>query len=46
MKKRDMFPTNGMNLKLIKIVILSNQYYILEIRKCYSMAMMFTFDIP
>ena len=29
-----------------QIVIFSKQYKILEIRKCYSMALVFTFDIP
>ena len=29
-----------------KSVIFSKQYKILEIRKCYSMALVFTFDIP
>ena len=45
MKKRDLFSMNEMDLKFSKIVIFSNQYKILEIRKCFSMALMFTFDI-
>ena len=46
MKKRDRFSMNEMDHKFGKIVIFSKQYKILEIRKCYSMAMVFTFDIP
>ena len=46
MKKRDPFPMNEMDHKFGKIVIFSKQYKILEIRKCYSMALVFTFDIP
>ena len=46
MKKRNPFPLNKMGHKLDKIVIFSKQYKILEIRKCYSMALVFTFDIP
>ena len=42
MKKRDLFPMNEMNLKFSKIVIFSNQYKNLEIRKCYSMALIST----
>ena len=38
MKKRDLFPINEMDFKFSKIIILSKQYKILEIRKCYSMA--------
>ena len=35
-----------MNLKFRKIIIiLTNQYKILEIRKCYSIALMFTFNM-
>ena len=45
MKKRDPFPMNEMEHKFGKIVIFSKQYKILEIRKCYSMALVFTFDI-
>ena len=45
-KKRDMFPMNEMELQFSKIFIFSsNQCKILEIRKCYSMALMSTFDI-
>ena len=36
---------NEMDHKYGKIVIFSKQYKILEIRKCYSMALVFTFDI-
>ena len=46
MKKRDLFPMNEMDLKFNKINVFSNQYKILEIRKCYSMALMFTLDTP
>ena len=46
MKKRDQFPMNEMNHKFGKILIFSKQYKILEIRKCYSMALVSTFDIP
>ena len=45
MKKRDSFLINEMDHKFGKIVIFSKQYKILEIRKCYSMALVFTFDI-
>ena len=45
MKKRDPFPINERDHKLGKIVIFSKQYKILEVRKCYSMALVFTFDI-
>ena len=45
MNKRDLFPMNEMDHKY-GIVIFSKQYNILEIRKCYSMALVFTFDIP
>ena len=38
MKQRDLFPMNEMDLKLSTILIFSNQYKILEIRECYSMA--------
>ena len=37
---------NEMDHKFGKIVIFSKQYEILEIRKCYLMALVFTFDIP
>ena len=37
---------NEMDLEFDKIVIFSNQYIILEIQKYFSMALMFTFDIP
>ena len=46
MKKRDLLTMNEMDLKFSKIVIFPNQYKILEIRKCYSTALMSTFDIP
>ena len=46
MKKRDLFPMNEMDPELGKIVIFSKQNKILEIRKCYLMALMFTSDIP
>ena len=46
MKKRNPFPMNEMDLKFCKIIIFSKQYKILEIRKCYSMVLEFTFDIP
>ena len=45
MKKEDPFHMNEMNLKFSKIVIFSYKNKILEIRKCYSMALMFTFDL-
>ena len=35
-----------MDHKFGKIVIFSKQYKILEIRKCYLMALVFTLDIP
>ena len=44
MKKRYPFPM--MDNKFGKIVTFSKQYKILEIRKCYLMALVFTFDIP
>ena len=37
---------NEMDVKFSKIVIFSNQFKLLEIRKCYSMALKFTYDIP
>ena len=37
---------NEMDHKFGKIVIFFKQYKLLEIRKCYSMALVFTFDIP
>ena len=46
MKKRDLFSMYEMDLKFTKFVIIFNQYKILDIRKCYSMALMFTLDIP
>ena len=46
MKKRDPFPMNEMDHKFGKIVIFSKQYKILEIQKCYSVALVFTFDTP
>ena len=45
-KKRGPFPVKEMYHKFGKIVIFSKQYKILEIRKCYPMALVFTFDIP
>ena len=45
MKKRNPFLMNEMDQKFSKIIIFSKQYTILEIRKCYSMALVFTFDI-
>ena len=39
MKKRDPFPMNEMDHKFGKIVIFSKKYKIVEIRKCYSMAL-------
>ena len=36
---------NEMDHEFGKIIIFSKQLKILEIRKCYSMAMMFTCDI-
>ena len=45
MEKRDPFPMNEMDHKFEKMVIFSKQYKILEIRKCYSMALVFNFDI-
>ena len=46
MKKRDPFPLNEMDHKFGKMVIFSQQYEILDIRKCNLMARVFTFDIP
>ena len=46
MKKRDLFPMNEMDLKFSKTFIFYNWYKILEIWKCYSMALMYTFEIP
>ena len=46
MKKRGPFPMNEMDHKFVKIVIFSKQYKLLEIWKSYSMALVFTFDIP
>ena len=37
---------NEIDNKFGKIVIFSKQYNTLEIRKCYSMALVFTFDTP
>ena len=37
---------NEMDHKFGKIVIFSKQYKILEIRQCYLMAFVYTFDIP
>ena len=37
---------NEMDLMFSKIVIFCKQYKVLEIRKCYSMALVFTFDMP
>ena len=34
-----------MDINLAKLLFFSNQFKILEIRKCYSMAIIFTFDI-
>ena len=45
MKKREQIPTHEMEHKFAKIVIFSKQYKI-EIPKCYSMALVFSFDIP
>ena len=44
--KRDLFPMNEMDLKFSKKKKNSNQYKIFEIQKCYSMALISTFDIP
>ena len=41
-----LFPMNEMDHIFGKIVIFLKQYKILEIRKCYSMNLVFTFDIP
>ena len=46
MKKMDLFPMNEMDLKFSKPVIFYKRYKILEIRKCYLMALMSTFEIP
>ena len=46
MKKRDPFAMHEMVHKIGKIVIFSKQYKILEIQKCYSMALVLTFEIP
>ena len=45
MKKRYLFPLNEMDLKCSETVIFSNQYKALEIRKCYSMALMFAYNM-
>ena len=45
-EKEEPVSLNKMGHKFDKIVIFSKQYNILEIRKCYSMALVFTFDIP
>ena len=45
MKKRDPFPMNERDLNFSNIVIFSNKYKNLKIHKCYSMALMCTFDI-
>ena len=45
MEKREPFPMNEMDDKFDKIVIFSKQYKILEIQKCYLMALVFIFDI-
>ena len=37
---------NEMDHNFGKVVIFSKQYKILEIRKCHSMTLVFTFDIP
>ena len=37
---------NEIDHKFGKIAIFSKRYKILEVRKCYSMALVFTFDIP
>ena len=37
---------NEMEHKFGKTVNFSKQYGILEVRKCYSMFLVFTFDIP
>ena len=41
MKKRDLFPMNEME----KSFFFSNQCKILEIQKCYSMVLMYNFDL-
>ena len=46
MKKRDPFLMNEMDHKFGKIVFFSKQYTILEFRKCFLTALVFTFDIP
>ena len=45
MKKWNLFPMNEKHIKFNKIAIFSNKYKKLKIRKCYSMALMCTFDI-
>ena len=45
MKKKNLFPMNEMDFEFSKIILISKQYKILEIRKCYSIALVFTFDI-
>ena len=40
------FPMKEMDLKFNKIIIFSNHLKILEIRKCYLMALMLTIVIP
>ena len=45
MNKRDPFPMNELDYKFGKNVIFSKQCKILEIRKFYSMALVFSFDI-
>ena len=46
MKKRNPVPMNEMDNKFWQNLFFSKQYKILEIRKCYSTAMVFTFYIP
>ena len=45
MKKRDLFPMNEKDFNFNEIAFFSNKYKNLKIQKCYSMALMCTFDI-
>ena len=45
MKKEDLFSMNEMELKFSKIIIFYNKCKILEIWKCFSMALMLIIDI-
>ena len=44
-EERALFPMNEMIPKFSKILFFSNQFKILDIQKCYSIALMFTIDV-